>query len=247
MPDADPGRDFDSVPKALDFMLNRLVCELKAIKPDVMIEFRQMYIGPIMRKYGNMFRAGDCADDILLNRVRTTDVRLIAGDSSVHSDMISWHKDEDAKIAARQILNVIFSVLQISVKIDEITDEQKKMLAFWLGFARKHKEVLLKGSFRPQYPQLLYPVISSEKDGCLIVACYLPMTADLKESTAGDIYIINASDSERVIFELSDKKCTFIKTVYDCCGRIVEQGLLDSQGITTANVPVSGLLHLSLK
>ena len=106
---------------------------------------------------------------------------------------------------------------------------------------------MLKGSFRPQYPQLLYPVISSEKDGCLIVACYLPMTADLKESTAGDIYIINASDSERVIFELSDKKCTFIKTVYDCCGRIVEQGLLDAQGITTANVPVSGLLHLSLK
>lgn len=133
LPDADPGRDFDSVPRALDFMLNRLVCVLKSVKPDIMIEFRQMYIGPVMRKYGNMFRAGDCADDILLNRVRTTDVRLIAGNSSVHSDMIPWHKDEDAEIAARQLLNVIFSVLQISVKIDEITDEQKKCLLFGLA------------------------------------------------------------------------------------------------------------------
>lgn len=121
------------------------------------------------------------------------------------------------------------------------------MLAFWLGFASRHKEVLLKGNFRPQYPQLLYPVIYSEKDGSLIAACYLPMTVDLKGSTAGDIYIINASDSERVIFELSDEKRTFVKTVYDCCGRIAEQCLMEAQGITAANVPVSGLLHLSLK
>lgn len=245
LPDADPGRDYDSVPKALDFMLGRLISELRTVKPDIMIEFRQMYIGPVMRKYGNMFRAGDCADDILLNRVRTTDVRLISGNSSVHSDMLSWHKDERPEIAARQILNVIFSVLQISVRIDEITDEQKKMLAFWLGFAREHSEVLLKGNFQPQYPQLLYPAIISEKEDCLIAACYLPMMVSLKESAAKDIFIINASDSEKIVLELSDEKYTCRKTVYDCCGEITVQSSLDVQGITAIDVPVSGLLHLN--
>ena len=33
---------------------------LTKIKTDVLIEFRQSYIGPLMRKYGNLFRAGDC-------------------------------------------------------------------------------------------------------------------------------------------------------------------------------------------
>ncbi len=61
---------------------------LRAIKPEVMIEFRQSYIGPKMRRYGNLFRADDCPLDAISNRVRCSDIRLIAGDTAVHADML---------------------------------------------------------------------------------------------------------------------------------------------------------------
>ena len=53
-----------------------------------MIEFRQSYIGPAIRKYGNIFRAGDCPADILSNRIHTIDLRLTSGSTAVHSDML---------------------------------------------------------------------------------------------------------------------------------------------------------------
>ena len=79
-----------------------------------MIEFRQPYIGPLMRKYGNMFRAGDAPNAYVANRVRTIDLRLLSGETAVHSDMIMWHPDEPVERAALQLLNVMFSVGRVS-------------------------------------------------------------------------------------------------------------------------------------
>ena len=59
------GRDFASVNEATDRLMTDVLAELKKIKPDVMIEFRQPYIGPLIRKYGNMFRASDCPNSYL--------------------------------------------------------------------------------------------------------------------------------------------------------------------------------------
>jgi hypothetical protein len=69
--DATGGRDFASVNEAADRMMTDVLTELRKVKPDVMIEFRQPYIGPLIRKYGNMFRASDCPNSYLANRVKT--------------------------------------------------------------------------------------------------------------------------------------------------------------------------------
>lgn len=52
------GRDVKSVPCAVDILLSEAMRRLRALKPEILIEFRQSYIGPAVRKYGNMFRAG---------------------------------------------------------------------------------------------------------------------------------------------------------------------------------------------
>lgn len=44
-----------------------------------MIEFRQSYIGPGMRRFGNMFRVSDCASDIATNRAGIVDLRILSG------------------------------------------------------------------------------------------------------------------------------------------------------------------------
>ncbi|QTH40015.1 hypothetical protein J4772_20555 [Cohnella sp. LGH] len=64
------GRDYDSVSEAVDRLLSDVMERMRAVKPDVMIEFRQKYIVPLMRKYGNMFRVADCLNNLLYAPLR---------------------------------------------------------------------------------------------------------------------------------------------------------------------------------
>ena len=114
------GRDIRSLPDAVDALLSDISCRLRAVKPDILIEFRQSYIGPAIRRYGNLFRAADCAGDLIANRVRTTNLRLTSGASAVHSDMLLWHPAATPEAAALQILSVLFSVIQYSVRLRDI-------------------------------------------------------------------------------------------------------------------------------
>ena len=91
--------------------------------------------------------------------VRIVDVRLLAGNTAVHSDMLMWSNHEPVASAALQLLNILFSVPQISVRIDTIPADHRQMLAFWLGFWREHREVLLDGDFQPLHPEQFYPFV----------------------------------------------------------------------------------------
>lgn len=95
--------------------------KLVRIKPDVLIEFRQAYIGPSMQSLGNMLRVGDCPGSSLQNRVGTIDLRLIAGGAAVHADPLEWNEKETPENIARAFINVIFSTVQFSVYPSELT------------------------------------------------------------------------------------------------------------------------------
>ncbi|NIO10738.1 MAG: alpha-galactosidase, partial [Deltaproteobacteria bacterium] len=88
----------------------------------------------LMRKYGNMFRAADCPNMAVINRARTTDIRLLCGNTAVHSDMYMWHRDDPVEKAALQILNVLFSVPQLSVRLDSVPEEHIRMIKFWTEY-----------------------------------------------------------------------------------------------------------------
>ncbi|MGE9270226.1 MAG: glycoside hydrolase family 36 protein, partial [Verrucomicrobiales bacterium] len=131
---AENGRDHASVDMAIDELMSEIITRLKTLKPEITIEFRQPYNGPLMRKYGNMLRAVDCPNSALINRNHIVDLRLVADDTAVHSDMIMWHHDEPVESAALQLLNVLFSVPQISVRLADISEDHRAMLKFWLGY-----------------------------------------------------------------------------------------------------------------
>ena len=111
------GRDIKSIPLAVDAMLSDVVLRLKAVKPDILVEFRQPYVGPGIRRFGNMLRATDCPLSMVENRTRIARLRLTSGRTAVHSDMLEWHFDETAESAARCILNAIFGVVQYSMHL----------------------------------------------------------------------------------------------------------------------------------
>ncbi|HCD35358.1 MAG TPA: alpha-galactosidase, partial [Phycisphaerales bacterium] len=160
-PDAKPGRDMDDVYEAVDVLLKDVVYSLKAANPEILIEFRQSYIGPLMRSYGNLFRAGDCPMDVVTNRVQTLNLRMLSGNTAVHSDMFMWHPKESAEVAALQLLNVFFSVPQVSVKLEQITDAQRAMLKHYLALWIRLRKTLLQGKLRVSQPHQNYTYASS--------------------------------------------------------------------------------------
>ena len=235
--------DYALVEDAVNRLMTDVMSALRAVKPDILIEFRQSYIGPAMRAFGNMFRVGDCPADPLSNRVGTVDLRLLSGDTAVHSDMLMWHRDDRVEAAALQILSVIFAVPQISVRLDVISPEQKQMLIFWLDFLRQHRE-LLRAPLEVTAPHNLYPVVTAKKDGEAVVALYDGgRLADLPED-ARKIYLLNATPDTRVILASGTPR-RFRAEIRDCVGRPVRETEVDVSGVALLEVPESGLAVLT--
>jgi len=243
--DATGGRDFASVNEAADRMMTDVLAELRKVKPDVMIEFRQPYIGPLIRKYGNMFRASDCPNSYLANRVKTVDLRLLTGDTAVHADMIMWHYGEPVELAAFQLLSVMFSVPQVSVRLQEIPKDHFEMVRFYTDYWRRNRAVLLDGAFEALSPSANYPVVRASRGGKQIVGLYADAVVGLDGSAADAIDVLNAKSSKRVVLDVARDLGRYRYTVRDSQGRTVESSEFSlSAGARAFAVPVSGLLSL---
>ncbi|WP_339246259.1 glycoside hydrolase family 36 protein [Paenibacillus sp. FSL F4-0243] len=239
------GRDYESVPEAVDRLLSDVMDRLKAIKPDILIEFRQTYIGPLMRKYGNMFRANDCPNDSIQNRVRTLDLRLLSGNTAVHSDMIMFNPNEPLESAAMQLINVIFSVPQISLRLNDIGEDYLAMLRFWLAFSREHSDVLLRGALYPQQPELLYPLVTARKDDIQIIAIYADAVVPIDQD-ASQLFIVNGTYSEKLVIRSSLSPAYYKIQVKDCCGQLISlQTQQINKGLLEVSVPKAGIISFT--
>ncbi|WP_339269801.1 glycoside hydrolase family 36 protein [Paenibacillus sp. FSL R5-0744] len=239
------GRDYESVPEAVDRLLSDVMDRLKAIKPDILIEFRQTYIGPLMRKYGNMFRANDCPNDSIQNRVRTLDLRLLSGNTAVHSDMIMFNPNEPLESAAMQLINVIFSVPQISLRLNDIGEDYLAMLRFWLAFSREHSDVLLRGALYPQQPELLYPLVTARKDDIQIIAIYADAVVPIDQD-ASHLFIVNGTYSEKLVIRSSLSPAYYKIQVKDCCGQLISlQTQQINKGLLEVSVPKAGIISFT--
>ncbi len=245
-PPANEAMDIASVHAAADRVLSDLMAQVRSIKPDVMIEFRQRYIGPLMRKYGNIFRAADCPADAVTNRLRTLDIRLLAGETATHADMLMWHPDEPAAAAARQLLNVLFSVPQISVMLDRIPAPHQRMLRFWLGFWNEHRDVLLDGRLTLPSPEALYPIVRSDIPGKRVIALYADMVARLGDAAPDELLIVNATAAYRVVVESPSDLGTYTCQIVDTEGNPTHTGPITlTAGIHQIPIPPSGLARLT--
>ena len=215
------GRDYDSVPEAADRLLTDILARLRAIKPDVMIEFRQSYTGPAMRKYGNIFRVGDEPNHAAGNRVGSMLLRTLAGRTAVHSDMVMWHPQDTVHSAAMQLIHALFTVPQISVRLDAIPTEHVAMIRRYLAFWRAHRDVLLDGDLRPMQPQHAYPVITSETGGKVAAAAYANGFVPLPVVGDRTLLLVNGTLDDRVVVDLpaSLGKCRV--RIWSCTGDCV--------------------------
>ena len=208
------GRDIMNVSEAVNVLMKEVSSALKAIKPDILLEFRQQYIGPAIRQYGNMFRAADCPGNAKDNRMRIASLRLTSGSTAVHSDMLEWNLEETPVNVGRAIINSIFGVIQYSAMLKDIPQEHLAVMRKWMAFASEHRETLLHSEFRPHHPELGYPLIEAESDSELIIAVYQDNAVIEAAPRGKRLYILNASGSERIVIRRGDK----LRTVKVPCG-----------------------------
>ena len=111
-----------------------------------------------------MFRAFDCPNDVVSNRIRITDVKLLCGETAVHSDMLKWHDEEIVEIAALEVLNAFFGVPQMSIHLRHYPKEHLKMVEFYLQYWKANSDNILSGKFIANKPLANYPLLKTTKN-----------------------------------------------------------------------------------
>ena len=233
----DDRRDFSSLEEALDALMQDVTDALRALKPDILIEFRQSYVGPAIRKYGNMLRVGDCPNDPLINRRNSIDLRLTSGGTAVHSDMLMWHKEDSPENVARQLAATLYAVPQISVLLDTLPESHRAVLRHYLDFWRQYRSVLLDGYLWARHPESGYSQIGAQKDGTSVVTVW---TDPVVAYTGGALVAVNAgAHGDLVLKNAAGRRW---RTV-DCTGMPLVSGTA-AEVLTLCEVPVGGMLFV---
>ena len=141
-----------------------------------------------------------------------------------------------------QFLNILFSVPQISVRLESLPERHREMLRFWLDFWSRHRETLMHGTLRPLHPILNYPIVIADGADEQIVAVYNPgMTVPVDCIPGRRCLVVNASGAEELVLDLASRPVS--AEVFDTTGRAGEAGVPES-GLARVRVPLSGVLSL---
>ncbi len=229
--------DYESLEESIDVLMKQVNQRLVKINPETLIEFRQSYIGPAIRSYGNMLRVRDCPNDGIINRIAIADMRLTSGRTPVHSDMIMWNYDDSVESASLQFVDILYGVPQVSMLIDKLSPSHYKMLKFYINFWREHRDILLFGKFSLETPHSLYSQAKSILNEKSVITVYTDKAVtEINDYTV----IVNASPFSALFVKgAKGKNCK----VLNCMGEVLETSLVVND-IEEISVPLGGMMIL---
>ena len=236
--ESDNNRDYESLEDALHSLLSETKERLTKLNKDIIIEFRQSYVGPSIRKYGNMLRVGDCPGDVLTNRSQAINLRFTSGKTAVHSDMLMWNKTDSIENVAQQFINAIFTVPQISVLVNELNKEQKEMLKFYISFWKEHRDILVNGKLTAENPENDYSSARVTLKDSEIVATY---TNSLVEVFKKKAIVVNGTMKDFLVIK-GAKGCK-VKVV-NCFGETISEFIIKNT-LEEIEVSRAGIIYLN--
>ncbi len=234
-----PGADCSSVDEGVERLLQAITDELRTLRSDVLIEFRQDYVHPRLWQFGTFLRAGDCALDPVENRVRIVDCRLLAGDRAVHSDMLMWHPSASVENVAQQFVGAMFGTPQVSMELDALSPEHDHVVRHWLGFLRDHADALLHGVLLPSRPDARYTQVRAVGAAETVVAVFTDPVVRVEESCT---VVVNGSAGRRLYVEGATGSVDLV--VSDCSGHGVHRETRTVPAVWVIDVPVGGVARI---
>lgn len=239
----DSRRDFESLEEAVACLMEEIGTRLRAIKPDILIEFHTPYLGPKAMAVSNIMHVSDCANDALYDRVGAIDIRLLTGKTAVHADMIAWNKNETPEGVARLMASVLFCVPQISVKLEEQNEEQLSAMKFYIDFYNENKDALLCGKLMPLNPEANFAVVIGEKDNKAVAVCYSKNFVTLGQYEK--LSIVNATEEGVVVLNNAGLAYSAQISIYDCKGNLIKEEKIEiKNGLNSFEIPSYGLMKI---
>lgn len=242
---SDPERDTESLPKAVDILLSDIRNQLLALNPNIMIEFRQRYIGSYIRTVGNIFRVHDCPNDFNLNRMGIMDLRAFSKNTAVHSDMLTWSPEDSIESASLHFISALFSVPQISPNLKLLSNQHHQMIQHWLELWHSNKDILLEGHLNPLNPELHYPIISATKGTKRIITVHLCMPCTPLSDGVLDSLVINGTNTSSLMLNSNKSIWVTIQKFTPLGKEIKKEDMQLNRGINLVDIPVSGYLKIT--
>ncbi len=212
------GMDTENLDEAVRILMDEIYAEMTALDPDFLFEFRQNYIGAEIVNHCNMLRVADCAADSVTNRIGIAPLRLVNAKTAIHSDMLLWGHNESPLNCQRQLLNVLFSVPQISVRLTEIPEKQLLTVKNFVRYWTENREILLDGKFRAVHPDANYTSMSAEGEDKKITVLYY---AAVFEPCGKREDVFNNTSEDHIV---SAGGKPFSYKIHDLYGSVTEEG-----------------------
>lgn len=213
--DAPADADIAEPESAALVLLDELNDALAGVRDHVMIEFREPYVSPATIGRATMFRVGDCPLSPVQNRLGIIDMRLMTTGIAIHSDPIMWSVGDSPERVAQQLLSGLFGVPQVSVDLERQSERQLAVLAFWLGFWRERRQLLLHGGLRPIGVHHDYEVVEASDGTDIVTVRYSGVGVRVPAGEWRTWHLVNA-DEDGVVVE--DGQGRFDVRVLDCTG-----------------------------
>ncbi len=215
---------------------------LAALKPGLLIEFRNPYANLASRRYANLYRAYDVPINFAMNRWQIVMLRLLAPDRAVHLDPALWHPDDSDENVAVHLINAIISVPMISIELDQYPRSHLDLIRYWIGFYRAHRDTIVHGEFGPEFHLGRVPLIRFTGERERIIGLY-DDSAFPPGAGAIPLWVLNAST--RPFVELLPDGFTgpYTVTTRDKFGHIVAQGTVQFP-ISCLAVEIGGSLEI---
>lgn len=231
--------DCATVDESVEVLLREITAALRRVKDDCMIEFRQHYVGPAITAHCNMLRVLDCAFESVTNRQCLADLRMMTRELAVHSDMLFWAQAETPANCARQLVNILFSVPQISVLLTNSTPAQQQVIQSYLDYWQANRALLLHAPLTVTGAESVYGTVSACDGSKRITALYLERTA-VFDGMPQDVF--NGTGTGCICVE-NRTGAPVSAAVYDCTGALLAQTAL-CPGVQQLELPAGGRAEL---
>lgn len=233
--------DIPVLEDAVTALMSEIYDALVKVNPEVMIEFRQPYVGPAICAFGNMLRVYDCPYSGRTNSRSAADLRLVSGKTAIHTDMTMWEKGTTVTDAARQLYLGLFAVPQISVMLREVPAEQLAVVRRFLEYWNTNRDLILDGEFDCSTPLGTYEWMSSKADDKEI---RLLITENASVMSTGLLDLINVTGRNRIYLDLTDKIGDYLVRITDCTGEKSNEYRINGGSVHKLNVTDAGIAHI---